>query len=259
MTPMSRTESATSTATESFTIVGHRGAMAHTLENTLASFRQAEQMGCPELELDIRPTADGRIVVVHDATLDRLAADEPGQDLGDVSLMTFDELQQVRLRDGHRLHTLEEVCAATTVRLQVEIKDPAVVDLLPDFLQAHSQAEARIYLTSFSADALVRARELVPRLRRGMIVHGLPVEKEHPGGLEPLLERTGATSLHCGLTGLTAEVVAAQQTAGRSVHVWPVRSAEAMAEAVALGADGVTVDDPQAAFAWYDEALAQRG
>lgn len=256
---MTRTDPATDTPAEPFTIVGHRGAMAHTLEDTLASFRLAEQMGCRELELDLRPSADGHLVVVHDARLDRLVADETGQDLGAVSTMTLEELQRIPLRDGHRLCTFEEVCAATTARLQVELKDPAVVPLLPGFLSAHPGVAERIYLTSFLADALAAVRELLPEIPRGMIVHGLPVEETHPEGLDALLERTGATSLHCGRKCLTREDVETQQAQGRRVHVWTVRTAQQMAEALELGVDGATVNDPQGAFEWYAQALAERG
>lgn len=241
-----------------FTIVGHRGAMAHLLENTIESFQLAEQIGCQELELDIRPSADGRIVVVHDATLDRIAADDDGRGLGEISVMSLEEIQRVRLRDGHRVHTLDEVYSATTVNLQVEIKDIAVVPLLVDFVKEHPQAAARIRLTGFSADALALARELVPDLPRGIIVKHLPVEDQHPEGLEAMLERTGSCVFHCGWEGLTREVVQAQQAAGRPVHGWPCRSAEDMARALELGVDGTTVDDPRAAFGWYEQALAAR-
>lgn len=245
-------------AIEAFTIVGHRGAMAHTLENTIASFQQAEAMGCPELELDIRPSADGRIVVVHDATLDRIAAGETGQGLGEVAQLSLAQIQQVPLRDGYRVHTLEEVYAATTVRLQVEIKDPAVVPLLVGFTQQHPDASGRIRLTSFDADALAHAYELLPQIPRGIIVMRTPVEATHPEGLDRLLERTGSALFHCGWEGLTAEVVAAQHAEGRRVHGWPVRSAADMAHALAIGVDGTTVDDPRAGFQWYEQALADR-
>lgn len=249
---------AADTAMEAFTIVGHRGAMAHTLENTIASFQQAEAMGCPELELDIRPSADGRIMVVHDATVDRIAADEAGRGLGDVSQLSAAQLQQVPLRDGHRVHTLEEVYEATTVRLQVEIKDPAVVPLLVGFAEAHPDAARRIRLTSFDADALAHASEVAPQIPRGIIVFRMPVEGTHPEGLDRLLGRTGSSIFHCGWEGLTSEVVDAQHAEGRRVHGWPVRSAEDVAHALALGVDGTTVDDPQAGFEWYEQALATR-
>ncbi|WP_394214875.1 glycerophosphodiester phosphodiesterase [Brachybacterium vulturis] len=256
---MRSTDTGPDTTSGELTIVGHRGAMTHALENTLASFQRAEQLGCQELELDLRRSADDRLVVIHDATLDRLAADEDGRGLGPVADRTLEELQQVPLRDGHRLHTFEEVCAATTANLEVEIKDPAVVPLLAGFLETRPEVVRRMRLTSFHADALVQARELLPQIPRGMIVHRLPVTEKHPEGLDALLERTGASALLCGWEGLTAEAVAAQHAAGRRVHGWPLRTAEQMAHAVVIGVDGTTVDDPQAAFEWYRQVLAAQG
>ena len=256
---MTSTETGPDTTTAEITIVGHRGAMTHALENTITAFQLAEQAGCPEIELDLRPTADGRIVVIHDATMDRLVADEAHRGIGKVAEMTLEQIQQVPLRDGHRLHTFEEVCEATTARLEVEIKDPAVMPLLARFLEDRPDVAARMRLTSFRAEALVQARELLPQIPRGMIVHRLPVEDKHPEGLDSLLERTGASALLCGWEGLTAEAVEAQHTAGRRVHGWPLRTAEQMTHALEIGVDGTTADDPQAAFEWYAQARAARG
>lgn len=255
---MTSTETGPDTTTAEITIVGHRGAMTHALENTITAFQLAEQTGCPEIELDLRPTADGRIVVIHDATMDRLVADEADRGIGKVAEMTLEQIQQVPLRDGHRLHTFEEVCEATTARLEVEIKDPAVMPLLARFLEDRPDVVARMRLTSFRAEALVQARELLPQIPRGMIVHGLPVEDKHPEGLDSLLERTGASALLCGWEGLTAEAVEAQHTAGRRVHGWPLRTPEQMTHALEIGVDGITADDPQAAFEWYAQARAAR-
>ncbi|QNE22987.1 glycerophosphodiester phosphodiesterase [Kribbella qitaiheensis] len=52
-------------------ITGHRGALGSEPENTLRSFRRAVDDGCDEIELDLRVTADGELVVLHDATVDR--------------------------------------------------------------------------------------------------------------------------------------------------------------------------------------------
>ncbi|WP_193105534.1 glycerophosphodiester phosphodiesterase [Brachybacterium sp. FME24] len=239
-----------------FTIVGHRGAMAQVLENTIASFRAAENAGCRELELDVRPSADGRIVISHDRTLDRVVAGDEGRGMGPVDELEWRVICRVELRDGHRVHTFEEVFEATTVFLQVEIKDPAVVPLLVDAARRLPTFAERVRLTSFDADALVQARDQLPQIPRGLILGRLPAEEVHPEGLESALQRTGAGALYCGWEGLTPELVEAQHAAGRQVHGWPTRSPEHMQRALALGLDGTTVDDPEAAFAWFERARA---
>ncbi|GAA1484023.1 glycerophosphodiester phosphodiesterase [Brachybacterium fresconis] len=241
-----------------FTIVGHRGAMASVLENTIASFEEAERVGCQEIELDIRPSADGRLVLTHDRSLDRMMA-EQDRGLGPVDTMNWAALQKVELRDGHRVATLEEAVAATSVFLQVEIKDPAVVPLLADRVDKLPALTQRVRLTSFDTEALVHARQLMPQIPRGQIIHGLPLPEDRREDLESLLQRTGADALYCGWTGLTAEVVADQHAAGRLVHGWPTRSEEDLALALELGLDGTTADDPEAAIGWYEQARAAAG
>lgn len=98
----------------------------------------------------------------------------------------------------------------------------------------------------------------MPELPRGIIVTRLPAEDPHPEGLEAMLEGTGSCVFHCGWEGLTREVIQAQPAAGRPVHGWPCRSVEDMARALELGVDGTTLDDPRAAFGWYEQALAAR-
>lgn len=243
---------------QTFTIVGHRGAMASVLENTIASFEEAERVGCQEIELDIRPSADGRLVLTHDRSLDRMMA-EQDRGLGPVDAMDWAALQKVELRDGHRVATLEEAVAATSVFLQVEIKDPAVVPLLADRVDKLPALTQRVRLTSFDTEALAHARELMPQIPRGQIVHGLPLPEDRHEDLESMLQRTGADALYCGWTGLTADVVADQHAAGRLVHGWPTRSEEDLALALELGLDGTTADDPEAAIGWYEQARAAAG
>src|SRR5258708_12570903 len=68
-------------------VIGHRGAMAYAPENTLASFREARRRGATWVETDIKLTADGVPIVMHDASLkrttsvDRLGADTPRAEL----------------------------------------------------------------------------------------------------------------------------------------------------------------------------------
>jgi glycerophosphoryl diester phosphodiesterase len=56
-----------------FLVVGHRGVAGHEPENTLRSFRRALEFGVDGIELDVRLSADGELVVFHDATLRRRA------------------------------------------------------------------------------------------------------------------------------------------------------------------------------------------
>lgn len=83
-------------------VIAHRGASAYEPENSLAAFRRAVDLNADGVELDVHETADGRLVVVHDAVLDGC----PIRDL------TLDRIRRHPLPNGERVPTLDEALAA---------------------------------------------------------------------------------------------------------------------------------------------------
>ncbi|MDH7569578.1 MAG: glycerophosphodiester phosphodiesterase family protein, partial [Armatimonadota bacterium] len=113
-------------------IVAHRGASGAAPENTLAAFRRALELGVPMLELDVHRSADGTIVVLHDATVDRTTDGS-----GAVAQMTLNEIRRLDAGvkkgpqfAGERIPTLAEVCALARGRafLFVEVKAEGIAD-----------------------------------------------------------------------------------------------------------------------------------
>ena len=118
----------TSTVFPSFgRVIGHRGAAARAPENTLAGLRGAKQLGCEAVEFDVRLTADGGLVLCHDATLDRTTTGH-----GRVSARSLAEVRDydagVRFNPafaGERVPTLNEallLAAELDLAANVEIK-----------------------------------------------------------------------------------------------------------------------------------------
>jgi glycerophosphoryl diester phosphodiesterase len=107
--------------------VAHRGGIVEGKpENTLAAFEAAIQEGIRVLEIDLRATSDGQIVILHDATLDRTTNGR-----GPVSEMTFAALRQLDAGDGQRVPTFEEVLQLTKrtgVKLLLDIKEGPGLD-----------------------------------------------------------------------------------------------------------------------------------
>ncbi|MDI9916774.1 glycerophosphodiester phosphodiesterase family protein [Rhodococcus sp. IEGM 1379] len=235
---------------ESFTLVGHRGAMGHAPENSIASFRLAEQMGVDEIELDVRLTADGVAIVLHDATLDRTAADGSGRGLGPVAELNFDQIKDIELDSGRGVLTFEEALDNTTVTLQVEIKAIEVVPELGRIAQARPDDAQRIQFTSFSADALHAVAEVAPFVPRGLIVAAYPDADNHPAGIRSVLASTGSGAFYCGWNGLTADLVRELHEAGLQVHAWPLKTSDDAVRALELGVDGTTTDFPADAKQW---------
>ncbi|MGO1849081.1 glycerophosphodiester phosphodiesterase [Microbacterium sp.] len=243
----------------SLLVVGHRGAMAHLPENSLASYALAEEIGVDEIELDVRLSKDEQLFLLHDATLDRTAGDDSARDLGPAAELTLAQLQAATLDSGRGVVTLAEMYDATHTFIQLEIKDPAVVPHLARFFEERPDDAARTVLTGFDADAVRHAAEAMPHIGRQIIVTELVKAQEYEGGLWALLDHAKVTRFASGFAGLTRELVEQLHAREIEVHVWPMRTIEQMREALRLGVDGATSDDPAQAIAWRDQVLAEEG
>ncbi len=113
-------------------VVAHRGAHNNHPECSLPSIHAAIEMGVDIVEIDIRQTKDGHLVIIHDATVDR-TTDGSGR----VDEMTFEEIRQLRLRmtDGtltdEIVPTLEEALLAVKGRALINL-DMKVQTILPE-------------------------------------------------------------------------------------------------------------------------------
>jgi len=150
-------------------IVGHRGARNEAPENTIPGFAYAVQLGLQAVELDVRLARDGQLVVIHDATVDRMTDRS-----GDVGTFTAEELAGMGARAEHPewpdpcgIPTLTEVLDVVDhlPRLLIEIKVNGVDGLEPVVTGVLEQIrmrglEDRATITSFEPAAL----EIVQRL-----------------------------------------------------------------------------------------------
>ncbi|MCU1573412.1 MAG: glycerophosphodiester phosphodiesterase [Micrococcaceae bacterium] len=239
-----------STGYAEFCLAAHRGAMARAAENSLESFVLAERSGADELELDVRVTADGIPIVIHDATLGRVAAHpSPVTDVP-VDQLSLAEVQAVILLSGAPVPTLAQVLDATRAPLQVEIKDLAAVAGVAHLLAMDPEAAFRIRFTSFLPDALFLLQLHLPAIPRGLIIPAFPAATDDVRNLYDVLFLTGSAFLNCGLGGLTAAAVDRLHVEDFLVNVWPLTSPHDLIRAVELGADGGTCDDPLAAWQW---------
>jgi glycerophosphoryl diester phosphodiesterase len=216
-------------------VTGHRGAMGSEPENTLRSFRRAVREGCDEIELDLRVTADGRLVVLHDATVDRTTNGS-----GAVADMTLDEIRALDAGRGEQVPTWAEAVAAVDVRLQAEVKAEAAVPLLVESLRADPGLARRTLVTSFHAQILLDVRRELPGVETGLILG-------RPPAIAEIVARTAAaeagTAL-CGIAGLTVDGVVGLHERGLGVTAWPVPDEQVLATAVELAVDGFTTDHP---------------
>ncbi|WP_435346868.1 glycerophosphodiester phosphodiesterase [Haloarchaeobius sp. HRN-SO-5] len=213
-------------------LIAHRGFAEEAPENTLAAVEHAAAVGADVVELDARRCRTGEVVVHHDETVDRVT-----DGTGAVAELGRDELAALDvLGSGEGVPTLEAVLDAVPpdLGLNVECKEVGVADEVASALAAH---DGEAMVSSFEADALVRAREAAPSVPTAYLAEGLrdrPVATAreldcdfvHPHYLLPFLSR----------------LVPRAHDADIEVNVWTVRSPAIVRLLSLRGVDGVTSD-----------------
>ncbi|TCC53427.1 glycerophosphodiester phosphodiesterase [Kribbella capetownensis] len=216
-------------------ITGHRGALGTEPENTLRSFRRAVVDGCDEIELDLRVTADGELVIMHDATVDRTTSGT-----GEIAAMSYDEVRSLDAGLGEVVPTWAETVAEIGVRFQAEVKAVDAIPLLVESLQADPSLAARTLVTSFHPEILLAVRRAMPTASTGRIFGRTPAMSD----VLMLTKEAEAGAALCGIAGLTADGVAELQATGLEVTAWPVPDQDTLVRAASLGVNGITTDNP---------------
>jgi glycerophosphoryl diester phosphodiesterase len=141
-------------------ILGHRGYRARFPENTFLAFREALGAGADGIECDLQKTADGRYVVIHDSTTERVTG--VGRE---VSRSRLEDLQGLDFGKGESIPTLEELLPSLPVGawLDLELKEetlvPADCERIASILQAH-RARLRLMVSSFAPSLLAAFRKM---------------------------------------------------------------------------------------------------
>ncbi|MFI5669233.1 glycerophosphodiester phosphodiesterase [Streptomyces sp. NPDC051704] len=233
-------------------VIAHRGASHEHPEHTLAAYRQAIDDGADALECDVRLSADGRLVCVHDRRVERTSDGR-----GTVSAMTYEELAGLDFGgwkgEAHRgaqvllfEDLLKEALAADRpVGLAVETKHPTraggrLEAELVRVLKEHGLADGsdgRVEVMSFSRNALIRLNRLAPGLPAVYLIERAvrpprPPFAGHAGpGIDLLRKDPG--------------LVARLKAKGLRVRVWTVDEPEDVELCLRLGVDTLITNRPR--------------
>jgi glycerophosphoryl diester phosphodiesterase len=213
-------------------IIGHRGARAVAPENTLSALRKG--MECADLvEIDVRVSRDGVLVVMHDATVDRTTNGS-----GPVAGIPLAELKRLDAGDGERIPTLAEVLDLVGGRsgLVVEIKEPGSERPICRMLAGRGPDE--MYIVSFHPEILREVRTLLPRAKTGYIY-----SKGDPDPVETAVAIRADVLLPRKDRADRMTVGRAHQS-GLAVVLWTLNTDEEFEDAVSLGVEGFASDDP---------------
>ncbi|MCC5955679.1 MAG: hypothetical protein JJU07_06215 [Natronohydrobacter sp.] len=237
-------------------IIAHRGGSAHAPENTLAAFDNAIAMGVRDFEFDLRLAADGEVVVIHDATLERTTTGSgPVAEATSAHIRTLDAGgwfgPEFR---GTRVPTLAEVLArySADITLHIELKGESL-DLVQAVLRQISDADAfgRCWVTAFNADVIDALRAGSSALRLSRLLR--------KGKLETgaALRAAGVQMVSPHLRDTTPDLVAQYHAAGLLVRPWGLKGdIEAFHRLAGMGVFGCTFSDLKAGLAAASAARA---
>jgi glycerophosphoryl diester phosphodiesterase len=240
-------------------LYAHRGASAERPENTMPAFQRAVDLGVDALELDIHLTRDAQLIVAHDDTAARTTgARLAWADLDLADVQRLDAGWGFVAKDGTRpfagqgitVPTFEEVLLAFPgVHVNVDLKGEREVDVAVDLVRRLG-AEDRVTIASFQLRTLVEVR------RRGYAGEtGLS-----QGEIGSLLSLPAVLWRQLPLTGSAAQVptkygpirfdraafIAKCHSLGLRVDFWVVDLRQEADRLLAIGADGIMTNDPQA-------------
>lgn len=221
-------------------VIAHRGASAAAPENTIEAFHLARDLGADWVELDARRTADGQVIVHHDATLPdgRVIVELARADLPTSVCDLADAL---------------DACAGMKVNIEVKNwpDDPdfdeteQVARYVVGLVQERGQ-QADVLVSCFHYPTVQLVHELDPSIATAFlhIVSDVPWAE-----LARRARADGHTALHPWDGMVDAELIAAAKANGLEVNVWTVDDPARMAELIALGVDGLCTNVPDIARA----------
>jgi glycerophosphoryl diester phosphodiesterase len=252
-------------------VVAHRGSSAVQAEHTLGAYVTALDEGAEALECDVRLTADGHLVCVHDRNLKRTAQRDavvsamelrdlqdldfsswknPWADLDDEAPDTDPELGRV-LTMRRLLETAAEY--PRKVELAIETKHPTryaglverrLVQLLDEFGWAGKDAPVRVM--SFSWVALRRIRRLAPDIQLVMLVES----RSQWFRAKPFVDNDWIAGPGIEMVRHHPDVIEKIREHGRRVHCWVVNTQEDIDACLALGIEALITDRPEAAVTY---------
>jgi len=219
-------------------VVAHRGLSCLYPENTLISFRKAMEIGVDIIELDVRETKDGKIVVIHDEKVDRTT-----NGTGYVEELRLDMIRKLDAGEWKgafkdvKVPTLEETLEILDkkTKLLIEIKQADVKKII-DIVRKKS-VEEKVIIGSFHLKYLIETRKLFPSLPTAFITSKIP------DNIYKLL-RWGIQMINIEYHTLTDEIFKTFTEKGFVVNAWTVDRRKDMEKLISVGIPLITTNYP---------------
>ena len=214
-----------------FLKVGHRGAGAYEIENTLERFQKAIELGVNAVELDVRKSMDGKLIIIHDDNLKRVfSKDIP------VNQATLKELKQLT---ENRIPTLEEALKAIDKKvgkILMELKETGYEKKVLEIVK-REKLKDRVIIISFHEQALSNMRKLDEKIETGLIY------SKYKNSIDAALKLNAQYLVPLYRFTHTRDIEKAHKN-NLKVIVWTINTKQEVKEYITKGVDGIASDKP---------------
>jgi glycerophosphoryl diester phosphodiesterase len=223
-------------------IIGHRGAMGHETENTLASVQKALDLGVDIVEIDVSKCKSGEIVVFHDERVDVLT-----NAAGAVKDLNIIQLKILTVKGGHKIPLLQDMLKLVNrkCKINIELKGEGTADkvnhILNYYIKDKGWKPEDFIISSFDWKELQHFYMLNKEIPIGVLT------EENPLNALNIAEELHALSIHPNHKTLTKENVKAIQKENFKVYTWTVNNPLDFQKVENFGVDGIITDFPERA------------
>ncbi|NHF60665.1 glycerophosphodiester phosphodiesterase [Flavobacteriaceae bacterium TP-CH-4] len=221
-------------------VIGHRGAMGHETENSLASIQKAMDLGVDAIEIDVFQITSGETVVFHDERVDRLT-----NGAGRIEEYNLSDMKKLRLDGGHKIPILQQVLKLVDnkVRLNIELKGTGTanrVNFITDYyIKERGWSPENFLISSFNWDELREMRKFNPNIAIAVLTEGDPLEAI------PVAKELKAEAINPNIKRLNLEIANQIRDAGFKIYTWTVNDPNDINMAKRWAVDGIITDYPE--------------
>jgi len=222
-------------------LLAHRGGQGPWRENTLRAFRGALELGADGVELDVRRTSDGALVVLHDSLI---------EGLGQVHELMSDDLPGWLPTLGEAL----SACAGASVNVEIKnspgdpghdpserIASEVLAELEASRMRGSSSSPSRVVVSSFSTSTIRALSSSGAGVALGQLVSP---SVDVPAAVEGAAE-AGCSAVHVLHLQVDEDLVGRVHEHGMAVVAWTVNGPERVAAMLGAGVDAIITDDTE--------------
>ena len=221
-------------------VIGHRGAMGHETENTMASVQKALDLKVDMIEIDVFRIKSGEVAVFHDQYVNRLA-----NGAGNIEEYDFFELRKLILDGNHRIPILQDVLKLidNKVRLNIELKGDntanAVNHIVSFYVKERGWSLDNFLISSFKWEELREIRKLNKDIPIAILTEKNPLDAI------AIAKELNAEAINPNFEKLDLGLATKIKKAGFKIYTWTVNEPSEIELVKSWSVDGIITNFPE--------------